>query len=445
MAVTANDNNGLSTTSNFVLTVKYKNPDTKIYARFAYQDATALGLPWNALQGTTTNNLLDSNGNVTTVGLQFLPNYWFDTFNGGGSTGNNSGVYPDVVEKDYLWFGSIYGGPNVFTGTVTGLDTTQMYTMTFFANSVYNGVPSNGTTTYTVGTQTVSLAVQDNTQNTVSISNIKPATGGTIPFSMGLGANTVLGYINAIVITKQFDDGAKPAGPSGLTGQVAVGQVQLSWTDSAYNATGYEIWRAPAGTGVFTQIGTASGNFANSYVDSTVTGHTPYLYTVQAYNSHGTSGYTDTVSLTTLNRTPKIGAVANVTMVDTQTMTVNVTTTDDPTAHLTLTATNLPPFATFTDNGNGTGMLNIAPTPGTVGVYSNVTITVTDQYDSTASTSFAVAVTEPNVQSVYLNFTGGAVSPLPWNSMTSPPFLGDGDVEPDGCGGQCYDDLRDAA
>jgi hypothetical protein len=422
VAVTANDNNGLSSTSNFVLTVKYKNPNTRIFTRFAYQDVTALGLPWNALQGTTTNNLLDSAGNPTTVGLLFQPSYWWNTFNGGGSTGNNSGVYPDVVEKDYLWFGSIYGGPNVFTGTVTGLDTSQLYTLTFFANSVYNGVPSNGTTTYTAGTSTVSLAVQDNTQNTASIPNLKPNPDGTLPFSMGLGANTVLGYINAIVITKQFDDGSKPAGANNLTAQPAVGKVTLNWSDSAFNAVGYQIYRAPANTGVFSIIGTAAGNFTNSYVDSSVAAHIQYLYTVQAYNNHGVSGFTDTANVTTLNRLPKITAIANVALVDTQSVNVGVTTNDDPTAQLTLTATNLPPFATFTDNGNGTGSISIAPTPGTVGVYSNVTITVTDQYDSSASTSFSIAVTEPNVQSVYLNFTGGATTPAPWNTMTTPPF-----------------------
>src|SRR5262249_20709412 len=127
-------------------------------------------------------------------------------------------------------------------------------------------------------------------------------------------------------------------------------------------------------------------------------------------------------STTTPTRTPKINAIANVTLVDTQSVSVNVTTTDDATAQLTLTASNLPPFATFVDNGNGTGVLTLTPSAGTTGVYSNVTITVADQYDSTASASFNVAVTEPNVQSVYLNFTGGPVSPLPWNSMTTPPF-----------------------
>jgi large repetitive protein len=422
VTVTAHDNNGLNTTGTFVLTVNYKNPNTKIYTRVSNGDPTALGLPWNALQGTTTNNLLDSTGNTTSVGLSFTPSTWWNTSNDGSPTGNNTGVYPDVVLQDYMWFGAYYGGPNTISGTVTGLDTTQTYTLTFFSSSTYNGIPNNGTTTYTVGSQTVSLAVQGNQQNTATITGITPQTGGVIPFTLGLGANTMLGYINALVITKQYNDGTAPAGASGLTGVPETGAVLLNWKDSAYNATGYQIWRAPAGTGVFSLIGTASGNFANGYIDSTVTSHTQYLYTVQAFNSNGVSGYTDTVSLTTLNRVPKITAIANITMVDTQSVTVNVTTTDDPTAQLTLTAANLPPFATFTDNGNGTGVLNISPTAGTTGVYSNVTITVTDQYDSTASTSFTVAVTEPNVQSVYLNFTGGPVSPAPWNSMTVQPF-----------------------
>jgi large repetitive protein len=424
VTVTAHDNNGLNTTGTFVLTVNYKNPNTKIFTRVSNGDPTALGAPWNPLQGTTTNNLLDSTGNTTSVGLSFTPSTWWNTSNDGSPTGNNSGVYPDVVLKDYMWFGAYYGGPNTISGTVTGLDPSSTYTLTFFSSSTYNGVTNNGTTTYTVGSQTVSLNVQDNQHNTASISNIQPQTGGVIPFTLGLGTSTVLGYFNALVITKQYNDGTPPAGASGLTAQATTGAVLLNWKDSAYNATGYQIWRAPASTGVFSQIGTAAGNSAAGYVDSSITAHTQYLYTVDAYNSNGQSGNSDTASVTTLTRLPKITAIANVTMVDTQSVTINVTTSDDPTAQLTLTAANLPPFASFTDNGNGTGVLTLTPSAGTVGVYPNVSVTVTDQYDSTASTSFTVAVTEPNVQSVYLNFTGGLVSPAPWNSMTSFPLAG---------------------
>ena len=416
--------NGLTATQTFTVTVKNKNPNQTIYSRFAVNDVSALGLPWNALVGATTNNLLDSNGNVTTVGLQFAPTTWWATANDGSTTGNNSGVYPDVVLKDYYWFGSIYGGPNSVNGTVSGADTSQLYDLTFFANSIYSGMSDNGWTTYTAGGQTVTLHVQNNTKNTVTIPSLKPASDGTIAFSMGLGQNnTQLGYINALVITKHYDDGTAPAGTSGLKATNATGKVSLSWADSAYNATGYQVYRSLTGTGNYSLLGTVTGNSANSYVDSTVSSGTGYTYEVEAVNTHGTSSF-DSVSIVTLHRLPKITAIQNIVMKDTSSLTVNVTTTDDPTATLTLTAANLPPFATFTDNGNGTGVLTLSPSAGTTGIYSNVTVTVADQYDSTASTSFSVAVTEPNVQSIYLSLSGGATSPAPWNSITTPPFTG---------------------
>ena len=423
VVATLNDNNGLSTTDTFTVKVNYKSPITKVFTRVVYNDANALGVPWNGLLGTSTSNLVDSNGNVTALGLQFSPGSWWTPYNGGSSTGNNSGVYPDEVLENYMWFGSYYGGPNTFSGTVTGADTSSLYDLTFFANSTYNGFTNNGSTTFTAGGTTLTLAVQNNQHNTVTIPNLKAAADGTIPFTLGIGPNTNLGYFSALVITKHFDDGTVPAGISGLTATDAPSQVQLSWTDSAYNATGYEVWRALTAAGGYSLLGTVPGNSANSYVDSTVTGSTGYSYKVRAVNANGNSLF-DSVSTVTLHRLPKITAIQNIIMKDTQSVTVNVTTTDDSTAQLTLTASNLPPFATFTDNGNGTGVLTISPSAGTVGMYSNVSIMVADALDSTASTSFSIAVTEPNVQSVYLNFTGGVVSPAPWNSMTTPPYQG---------------------
>ncbi|HVS96518.1 MAG TPA: fibronectin type III domain-containing protein [Puia sp.] len=422
--VTLNDNNGLSAMQTFVLTVKDKSPVSKVFAHVSYNDANSLGLPWNPLLGTSASNLVDSAGNVTNLGLQFSPANWWTPFNGGATTGNNSGVYPDIVLQDYMWFGSVYGGPNEFDGTVTGADTAQLYDLTFFASSVYNGFQDNGWTAYTAGGQTKQLHVQGNTQNTVTLTNIKPNADGTIPFAMTLGQNnTQLGYFNAIVITKHFDDGSAPAGISGLTAANAPSQVQLSWTDSAYNATGYEVWRSLTSGGTSSLLATVPGNSANSYTDSSVSGNTGYTYRVRAVNANGTSVF-DSVSTVTLNRLPKINPVANIMLKDTSSLTLNVTTVDDSTAHLTLTAANLPAFANFTDNGNGTGVLTITPSAGTVGVYQNVTITATDGLDSAASTTFSIAITEADVQSVYVNFTGGASCPAPWNTFTTPPFQG---------------------
>ncbi len=421
---TLKDNNGLSAVDTFTIVVKYKSPTTTILTRVVYNDATALGLPWNGLLGTTTNNLVDSNGNTTTLGLAFTPSSWWTPFNGGSSTGNNSGVYPDEVLENYMWFGSYYGGPSTFTGTVTGADTSSLYDLTFFANSTYNGFADNGWTNYTAGGQTVSLHVQNNTKNTVTIPNLKPNADGTLPFVMSVGQNAELGYFSARVINKHIKDSTAPAGTSGLTATDVPSKVQLNWTDSAYNATGYQVYRSLTGTGRYTLLGTVAGNSANSYLDSTISGSTAYTYEVRATNTNGYSGF-DSVLTVTLHRLPKITAISNIILKDTSSLTVNVTTTDDSTAELTLTAANLPPFATFTDNGNGTGVLTIAPSAGTVGVYPNITITVADALDSTASTAFSIAITEPNVQSVYLNFSGnGTTAPAPWNTMTSPPYQG---------------------
>jgi hypothetical protein len=103
-----------------------------------------------------------------------------------------------------------------------------------------------------------------------------------------------------------------------------------------------------------------------------------------------------------------------------QTQQVTVTATDDPSDHLTLTAANLPSFATFTDNGDGTGVINIVPPAGTQGSFANVTITATDMSDSSRSTSFAINVVDPALTYIYVNMTTPTYqAPAPWNNLTA--------------------------
>jgi hypothetical protein len=242
---------------------------------------------------------------------------------------------------------------------------------------------------------------------------------------MGKAPGSNIGFWNALVVTTQYDDGLPPAVPNGLTAQVTASQVSLNWNSPAYNATGFEVWRAPVSTGIYALLGTAPGNSARGYIDGAITSNTAYSYKVRAVNTHGASAYTDTVKITTMNRPPKMNAIADVALKNNAPQTVAVTTDNDGTMDLTLTASNLPPFVTFTDNGNGTGTLNINPTAGTAGVFPGVTISVSDGVDSAASTSFTIAVTEPNVSSTYVNFSDGTLTaPKPWNTMVGPPFSG---------------------
>jgi len=418
--VTVNDANGLKATRTFTLTVLDKDPTRKIYVRM--QASHTIGGVWNSVTGVTSTNFNDASGVNTGVGLNLPSSWWPATYPGGPTTGNNSGVYPDAVLQDYYFF-AYFGGPDTVDAIITGMDTTKLYNLTFYAGSAWTGTADNGTTNYRVGNQSVSLYVQNNTQNTVTLSSLKPASDGTITFTMKRAdAATPVGYLNAFVITQLFDDSTAPAAARQLQAQNVSGAgVQLSWVDAAYNETAYQIFRSTGGS--YSQIGTVGAN-ATSYTDSSVSGGVTYYYKVRASNGYGVSALTDSVSVTTTDRIPKVNAIADVSTSSGQTVTVNVTAVDDAADHLTLKASGLPSFATFVDNGNGTGTVTVQPGAGANGTYSGITITATDMSDSSGSASFSIYVVEPNISSTYINFTDTTLAPRPWNNMSGIPFAG---------------------
>lgn len=415
--VTISDGNGGTSSKQFSVTVNDKDPNSTVYVRFKDQDVT--GTPWNSITGVTTNNLKDANNNTTSIGLA-LQTSWFSVWHEGPQTGNNSGIYPDAVLKDYYYFG-IFGGPETVTAKLTGLNTSLKYNLTFYAGSVWSGAADNGTTTYSTGSQTVSLYVQNNTNNTVLLNNVIPASDGTITFTMAKGANTPAGYINALVINSVYDDGSAPLTPKSLIAQNNAGQgVQLTWQDLAYNETGYEIYRSVSAAGTYSLVKTTGAN-ASNYTDTSARGNTQYYYKIRSVNTYGQSAYTNIVGILTLDRIPQITPISNVLIKNNETLTVNVTTNDDSADHVSLTASGLPTFVTFTDNGNGTGTLNILPAAGVTGSYAGLTITAKDNSDSSSSTSFSITVIDNNAASVYLNFSDGSIAGKPWNNLTAYP------------------------
>lgn len=420
--VNVSDGNGGTGTAQFQLTVNDKDPNRKIYAKVQY--ANVMGAPWNNMTGTTTNNLKDANNNTTSVGINFLQPWWLP-YNAGPTTGNNSGVYPDGVLNDFWYFG-YYGGPETASLDVTGLDPNKKYNLSFYAGSVFNYVTDNGTTNYTVGGQTVSLYVQNNTQNTVSINEITPAANGTITVNMSKAPGTPIGYLNALVITEVYDDGTAPAMPKSLTAQVITGQgVRLNWQDAAYNETGYEVYRSVSEAGTYSLVGTTNPNTV-TYMDNTISGNTQYFYKLRAFNSYGNSDYTDAVTVTTANRVPALTAIPDVQIKNNQSATVNITAVDDATDQVTLTVTGLPAFATFTDNGNGTGVISINPNAGTLGIFPGVTVTAKDNNDASSTVNFTIFVTDADVTYTYVNIANdNNQAPKPWNNLNAPaPFAG---------------------
>ncbi len=419
-SVTVSDGHGGIIVRKFNLKVNDLNPNINVYARFKNVDS--IGQPWNSITGVTTNNLIDAYGKTTNISLA-LQTTWFATYNAGATTGNNSGVYPDAVLKDYYYFGT-FGGPDTVAAKITGLSTSKKYTLTFLGSSNYAGYAENGSTIYQAGSQAVALPVQNNTSNTVTISSVKPDSTGTISYKMYKAAGTQAGYINSLIISSIYNDGTTPVTPTSLTAQnTTTNNVQLSWSDVAYNETGYKIYRALSSTQVYSLVGQTQAE-ATGFIDTSVSGNTNYLYKIAAYNTTGASGYSNVAAITTLDRIPQLSAIADVIIKNNQTVTVNITAADDSIDHITLFLLNLPSFATFTDNGNGTGKIIITPSANNEG-FSKVYVVASDNSNASDTVSFNILISNLNISSTYLSFSDGVNDvPKPWHRIASYPYAG---------------------
>ncbi|HET6385284.1 MAG TPA: fibronectin type III domain-containing protein [Armatimonadota bacterium] len=89
-----------------------------------------------------------------------------------------------------------------------------------------------------------------------------------------------------------------PAAPMNLTATAVSGtQVNLIWTDTAGDATSFEVEREISG-GTFAQIATVGAN-ARSYSDTTVSPNMSYVYRVRAVNTAGPSDYSNLATVMT--------------------------------------------------------------------------------------------------------------------------------------------------
>ncbi len=115
------------------------------------------------------------------------------------------------------------------------------------------------------------------------------------------------------------------------------------------------------------------------------------------------------------NTAPVIGSIANQTLDENTSLNVSISATDVDLDNITLTASNLPSFANFVDNGNGSGAISINPGSSSFGSYNNVTITANDGNGGISSTSFAIYVNDVNI--LYRVNSGGLqlnASPINW-------------------------------
>ncbi|MGO9138329.1 MAG: fibronectin type III domain-containing protein [Syntrophales bacterium] len=93
-----------------------------------------------------------------------------------------------------------------------------------------------------------------------------------------------------------------PSAPSALSAAaVSSRQINLSWTDNSNNEDGFKIERCTnSGCATSTLIAIVPAN-VKMYSDTGLTANTTYYYRVRAYNSAGSSGYSNTASSKTIS------------------------------------------------------------------------------------------------------------------------------------------------
>jgi FtsP/CotA-like multicopper oxidase with cupredoxin domain len=93
--------------------------------------------------------------------------------------------------------------------------------------------------------------------------------------------------------------GPLPAAPTNVRALlIAVNYVILAWNDNSYNESGFYIERSANGGVTWTRVGQATAN-STQFRHTGLTTRTTYLYRVQAVNTFGVSGFSNTLTITT--------------------------------------------------------------------------------------------------------------------------------------------------
>ncbi|MGB8194872.1 MAG: PA14 domain-containing protein [Chitinophagaceae bacterium] len=420
VSVMVDDGFGAWVARSFNITVVQKDPNEKI--QVSIKNATTAPAPWNNMGSQTISALKNTNNVTTTIGATVVNSWQFNLSDQGAQTGSNSGVYPDAVMKDAIYWGYFLGNNSVDVSTlnITGLNPAKKYTLVFFGSSVYNLYPDHGSTTYAVGAQSATLGVQNNTANKVFLVDISPNASGVISVTMTGDPHPDLGgWLNAFEIINQYDDGTKPARPTNFTGAFVEHKgASLTWTDVAYNERRYKIYRSTNINGPYTLLNPGANNVdATSYTDATAVPLTQYYYYGVANNAVGDSDPSDTVSILTGNNTPVITGLDNIFVKTEATVNEPFTVTDNAGDIVTVTAPVLPAFVTLQSLGGSSYRLVATPGKEYLGNH-NVTVTATDNKGGSISKTIVVQVADKRTRSFYVNFgpdgnSGGA----PWNDF----------------------------
>jgi dienelactone hydrolase len=277
LTVKATDDKGAVVTSDVTINVTDKNTRS-VYVNFGDYGDNAPA-PWNNIigygnNGTTLGSLTDENNAVTPFSFQLVGG-WSGISAIGHQTGNNSGVFPDMVLKSG-WYETT---TNTKTIRFSGLDNSKRY------NVVVVGTQNEGldaSARYVSGATSDTLNARYNTNLTANLNNLTPV-GGVINVDMTKMASATYMFITGVQL-EEFTAGIN-LNPSNLYAEPKDrNSVSLSWSDRTSNEDA---------TGGFQLQRSTSANFASvttfdlaanttTYTSTGLTPNTKYWYRVRA-------------------------------------------------------------------------------------------------------------------------------------------------------------------
>ncbi|NNE73074.1 MAG: hypothetical protein HKN26_05370 [Acidimicrobiales bacterium] len=211
-------------------------------------------------------------------------------------------------------------------------------------------------------------------------------------------------------------------GPAGETVRLLHAESGLFFDPPGYDLDAYE-------TNVFLGVNHLSGTIGGQgYVDIPVTlldsepagGFNLFLATVESADGEpGRVSNHLTVELDPAgggNVPPLIAPIGGQSVFEGQNLTFNVTATDDNGDPIALTASNVPGFGTFLDNGDNSGTFTFDPLVGDAGSYLNITVTADDGNGGIDNETFTLNVTQdgppPSGILYRVNAGGAAISAI---------------------------------
>ncbi|NJN25202.1 MAG: hypothetical protein HC819_04095 [Cyclobacteriaceae bacterium] len=251
----------------------------------------------NQSTGTTISDLIDSDGNSSSISLIVVDDA--DNGYGDGSGYNADGGYngealgyPASACRD-SYFAWNNGGQYKFSGLETG----NFYDIKIFGSRTASTGGRVGR--YTINGQSLNLDAMNNTTNFIIFNGLAPDGHGDIILDFKNEVGSDFGYINVIeLIEKQSGSGMLLVAPSDLVVyRIPLNSVELTWQDNSDNEAGFIIERKVGISGEFIFIDSVDIN-VTCYTDSSLAIDSVYIYRVLAFVESYKSNYSNEVEIT---------------------------------------------------------------------------------------------------------------------------------------------------